>query len=69
MNALPLPCSQYPHGEPPYQPLLWNKLDSKLRATHNCYTYMLNDLYTKPRLYGKPQPGHFNNNDYAYSFV
>ena len=51
--------SKFPHGEPPYQPDLWNKLNPQIKATHNCYTYMLNDLYKVPRIYGKPQPGYF----------
>lgn len=59
MNTLPI--SKFPHGEPPYQPELWNKLNPALRVTHNCYTYMLNDLYKIPRIYGKPQPGYFVN--------
>ena len=57
----PLPCSKSPHGEPPYQPNLWNNYNQHIKATHNCYTYMLNDLYYKPRIHGKPQPGYFSN--------
>ena len=61
----PLPCSESPHGEPPYQPSLWNRYNQKIKASHNCYTYMLNDLFNKPRLYGKPQPGHFFNTQFS----
>jgi hypothetical protein len=50
--------SKAPHGEPPYQPELWNK-KNEIKETHNCYTYMLNDLYKVPRIYGKPQPGYY----------
>jgi hypothetical protein len=58
-----LPISHFPHGEPPYQPHLWNNLSHNLTATHNCYAYMLNDLYQVPRIFGKPQPGYFDNNN------
>ena len=54
-----LPASRFPHGEPPYQPHLWNNGSINVKVTHNCYTYMLNDLYYIPRIYGKPQPGYF----------
>ena len=56
----PLPFTKAPGGEPPYQPQLWNTRNNKMYS-HNCYTYMLNDLYTKARKYGKPQPGFFIN--------
>ena len=55
----PLPLSN--PGAPPYQPHLWNKFNPYVKATHNCYTYMLNDLLKKPRKNGKPQPGYFFN--------
>ena len=55
----PLPQSRAPHGEPPYQPHKWNKGPRSIKASHNCYTYMLNDLYHVPRRNGKPQPGYF----------
>lgn len=56
--------SKYPHGEPPYQPELWNNKQN-IKASHNCYTYMLNDLYKVPRIYGKPQPGHYKKSNYG----
>ena len=55
----PLPASRHPSGEPPYAPAKWNNGKAEIKATHNCYTYMLNDLYTVPRKNGKPQPGFF----------
>jgi hypothetical protein len=62
-NAEPLPHSTQPYGEPPYFPHLWNKgKNPNIRASHNCYTYMLNDLFHVPRPYGKPQPGYFIDN-------
>lgn len=52
------PNSKSPSGEPPWQPHLWNNpRNMKIKATHNCYSYMLNDLHTIPRVHGKPQPG------------
>ena len=36
----------------------WNKRN--VRNSHNCYSYMLNDLFNIPRIHGKPQPGAFN---------
>jgi hypothetical protein len=52
------PNSKSPSGEPPWQPNLWNNpRNMKIKATHNCYSYMLNDLHTIPRVHGKPQPG------------
>lgn len=60
-HSKPTPNSHNPGGEPPWQPHLWNNISnnkhSKIKATHNCYTYMLNDLYTVARIHGKPQPG------------
>lgn len=56
-NQRPLPISRSPSGEPPYAPILWNSGNSRIKATHNCYTYMMNDLFNKPRVAGKPQPG------------
>lgn len=57
----PTPNSYTPSGEPPWQPHLWNNTqtnkNSRIKATHNCYSYMLNDLHTVPRVHGKPQPG------------
>ena len=57
------PNSYSPSGEPPWQPRLWNNTSSmqnaKIKATHNCYSYMLNDLHNNPRVHGKPQPGAF----------
>lgn len=69
----PTPNALSPGGEPPWQPQLWNNTstnkNSKIKATHNCYSYMLNDLHNVPRVHGKPQPGAyaklkvlFNNN-------
>lgn len=55
----PLPVSSDPSGEPPFAPALWNGGKPNIKATHNCYTYMMNDLYRKPRVHGKPQPGYF----------
>lgn len=54
-----LPASHMPSGEPPYMPDKWNKGRKDILRTHNCYTYMLNDLYVVPRKHGKPQPGYF----------
>ena len=55
------PNSKTPSGEPPWQPHLWNNTQnikhSKIKSTHNCYSYMLNDLHVVPRIHGKPQPG------------
>ena len=44
-------------SEPAYQPRKWNSMN-QVMATHNCYSYMLNDLYYSPRKNHKPQPGH-----------
>lgn len=52
-----LPISLSPSGEPPYAPDLWNKGKRGIKETHNCYTYMMNDLFNQPRINGKPQPG------------
>ena len=55
-----LPSSEYPSGEPPYAPKKWNDVNKpQVKASHNCYTYMLNDLHKIPRKTGKPQPGFF----------
>ena len=51
------PSSKFPTGEPPYAPHSWNKGSQMIKATHNCYSYMLNDLHDVPRIHGKPQPG------------
>lgn len=53
----PLPSSYFPTGEPPYLPNTWNNSGARVTATHNCYSYMLNDLHDVPRIHGKPQPG------------
>uniref|UniRef100_A0A6C0F8Y8 Uncharacterized protein n=1 Tax=viral metagenome TaxID=1070528 RepID=A0A6C0F8Y8_9ZZZZ len=43
--------------EPPYKPNAWNNRSKpQIKATHNCYSYMLNDLHKIAR-HGKPQPG------------
>lgn len=60
MHATALPASRMPSGEPPYMPDKWNHASKEILRTHNCYTYMLNDLYVVPRIHGKPQPGHFS---------
>jgi hypothetical protein len=57
MNGQCYKCSQWPSGEPPYQPLKWSERGQNVLASHNCYSYMLNDLFLVPRKYGKPQPG------------
>jgi len=62
-----LPPSKPDFGEPRYNPIRWNTGNVKniVQATHNCYTYMLNDLYYSGRHAGKPQPGWYyvlNNN-------
>ena len=53
-----LPASKMPSGEPPYMPNKWSASTNILKS-HNCYTYMLNDLYVVARINDKPQPGHF----------
>jgi len=50
---LPCPTSD---AEPPYQPEKWKENIEALR-THNCYSYMLNDLFKTARKGDKPQPG------------
>ena len=58
----PMPSSRTPSGEPPWQPHVWNYTRNKsIKATHNCYSYMLNDLHRVPRIHGKPQPGAYAN--------
>jgi len=59
----PTPHSKLPSGEPPLQLYAWNNPNKNpmIKATHNCYTYMLNDLYNKPRIHDKPQPGAYAN--------
>ena len=62
MLVLITPNSLTPSGEPPWQPHLWNESkNSRIKATHNCYSYMLNDLHEVPRIHGKPQPGAYAN--------
>lgn len=53
MNGQCGPASEWPSGEPPYQPKKWNSTV----MSHNCYAYMLNDLTNEDRLTGKSQPG------------
>jgi hypothetical protein len=56
------PNSRTPSGEPPWQPHKWNnRSNSQIKASHNCYSYMLNDLHNIPRIHGKPQPGAYAN--------
>jgi hypothetical protein len=57
MNGKCSKCSQWPSGEPPYQPRQWSEKGQNVLASHNCYAYMLNDLFQGPRKYHKPQPG------------
>ena len=57
MNGKCYKTSKWPCGEQPYSPKKWNKSGNSVLASHNCYTYMLNDLYSSPRVHGKPQPG------------
>jgi hypothetical protein len=47
-----LPRSGY---EPKYRGEEWSR-DARIQATHNCYSYFLDDLRVYPRA-GKPQPG------------
>ena len=47
-----LPRSGY---EPKYRGEEWSR-DAMIQATHNCYSYFLDDLRVYPRA-GKPQPG------------
>ena len=49
-----LPRSGY---EPKYRGEEWSR-DYMIQATHNCYSYFLDDLRVNPRA-GKPQPGLF----------
>lgn len=58
MNGKCSKCSRWPSGEPPYQPNKWSEKRNILNS-HNCYAYMLNDLFKGPRKYHKPQPGWF----------
>ena len=57
MNGKCYKASKWPCGEPPYAPQKWNKSGNNVLASHNCYSYMLNDLYSTARIHGKPQPG------------
>lgn len=59
MNGRCYKCSQWPSGEPPYAPRKWNESGNGVMASHNCYSYMLNDLFPGPRKHHKPQPGWF----------
>jgi len=59
MNGRCSQCSQWPSGEPPYAPRKWNEGANGVMASHNCYSYMLNDLFDGPRKHHKPQPGAF----------
>ena len=59
MNGKCGQCSKWPSGEPPYQPQKWSEKGNNVLASHNCYSYMLNDLFPGPRKYHKPQPGWF----------
>ena len=59
MNGRCSKCSQWPSGEPPYAPRKWNESGNNVMTSHNCYSYMLNDLFPGPRKYDKPQPGWF----------
>ena len=55
MNKHPLTYSGF---EPPYAPQKWKSHPGALE-THNCYTYMLNDLEADERNGHKPQPGEY----------
>ena len=59
MNGSCSKCSKWPSGEPPYAPKKWNGSGNGVMESHNCYSYMLNDLFPGPRKYHKPQPGWF----------
>jgi hypothetical protein len=48
----------YSKYEPPYSPDKWKQNTNALH-THNCYSYMLNDLHADARNGHKPQPGEF----------
>lgn len=65
VNKSTTPHSKFPSGEPPYEPSKWNNTktqkNSMIKATHNCYSYMLNDLFVIPRMHHKPQPGAYAN--------
>ncbi len=50
-----------PKTNPPYEPHKWNRAPAHVKLTHNCYTYMLNDLHHTERTLGKPQPGQLAN--------
>lgn len=72
MNGTCYKCSKWPSGEPPYLPNAWNKGPSNILSSHNCYSYMLNDLFRGPRKYHKPQPGWFykiKTNDKFYDGI
>lgn len=56
----PLPIPRSPNVSPPYVPKIWNDPKKpEIQFSHNCYTYMLNDLSKTKRVNGKPQPGYF----------
>jgi hypothetical protein len=57
MNGNSTPYSQWPSGEPPFVPKIWNRFRMD---QHNCYAYMLNDLQRRKN--GKSQPGVFGKN-------
>ena len=43
--------------EPPYEPHKWTQHNAL--ESHNCYSYMLNDLFARERPGNKPQPGSY----------
>jgi len=55
-----MPTSGY---EPTYDHEKWTN-DYNVMATHNCYSYLLDDLHKYP-MAGKPQPGLMSNEGYA----
>lgn len=59
MNGKCSKCSKWPSGEPPYQPRKWSEKGNNVLGSHNCYSYMLNDLFPGARIRWKPQPGWF----------
>jgi hypothetical protein len=72
MNGQCNKCSKWPSGEPPYAPRKWNESGGNILGSHNCYSYMLNDLFPGPRKYHKPQPGWFyklKSKDNTYSGI
>tara|TARA_B100001094_G_scaffold89689_1_gene85666 strand:- start:2879 stop:3859 length:981 start_codon:yes stop_codon:yes gene_type:complete len=54
LNRKPIAHSGF---EPPYEPHKW--MQHNALESHNCYSYMLNDLYARERPANKPQPGTF----------